>query len=364
MIEQFKTIRIGGEIEISLGDKGTWNASKETILFHIKEVCEEYQDLGYTLTLRQMYYQLVSKDLIPNHFKVYKKLGGLKDDLLYGGYVDWDIFVDRGRVPYIAYTEHNVKGALQRTVDSYNLNKQLGQANHLEVWTEKDAISGIIKRAVNPYTVRVVVNKGYTSSTAIYDSYRRFLDIIKGGQKVVILYFGDHDPSGLDMIRDIRDRVMNFFLNGTRVDALRSDIIDWASDEERLNEVEELSEDDAELFDSYIRTDKSGDSTFEWLRYFFDKHFQVVPIGLTMEQIKKYNPPPNPAKMTDPRSKPYIKKHGNVSWEVDALRPEVMTDIVQTKILEYMDYSIYQDVLDREKLEIAELQSMVDDLNK
>jgi len=363
MKEKFKTIKVSGDININLGDKGIWEADKETLLYHIKEVCEEYHGLGYTLTLRQMYYQLVSKDLIPNHDKVYKKLGKLKDDLLYGGYVDWDIFVDRGRVPYIAYTEHNIKGALQRTVNSYNLNKQLNQETHLEVWTEKDAISGIIKRAVNPYTVRVVVNKGYTSSTAIYDSYQRFLDIIQKGQKVVILYFGDHDPSGLDMIRDIRDRVMNFFLNGDGIAQLNGHIVDWASSDEIMDEVEQLSEEDEELFDSYVKEDKNG-SAFQWVRYFFDKHFEVVPIGLTMEQIEKYNPPPNPAKMTDPRSKPYIKKFGNVSWEVDALRPEVMTDIVQTKILEYMDYETYQDVLDREKIEIAELQDMVDNINK
>jgi len=311
-----------------------------------------------------MYYQLVSKDLIPNHDKVYKKLGKLKDDLLYGGYVDWNVFVDRGRIPHIAYTEENVKGALQRTVNSYNLNKQLGQEYHLEVWTEKDAISGIIKQAVNPYTVRVVVNKGYTSSTAIYASYRRFLHIIEAGQKVVILYFGDHDPSGLDMIRDIRDRVMNFFLNGRGLGALRDRISDWASSSEILDEVEWLSEDDEELFDSYIKTDKKGSDYFDWIRYFFDKHFEVLPIGLTMEQIQKYNPPPNPAKMTDPRCKPYIKKFGPVSWEVDALRPEVMTEIVQTKILEYMDYDIYQDVLDREKKEKSQLQKIVDSLNE
>lgn len=363
MKEKFKTIRIGGDININLEDKGMWNADKETLLHHIKEVCEEYHDLGYTLTLRQMYYQLVSKDLIPNHFKVYKKLGKLKDDLLYGGYIDWDIFVDRGRIPHISYTEHDVKGALQRTVNYYSLNKQLGQENHIEVWTEKDAISGIIKRAVDPYTVRVVVNKGYTSSTAIYNSYQRFLDIINKGQKVIILYFGDHDPSGLDMIRDIRDRVMNFFLNGQGIAHLNKQIVDWASSEEIMDEVADLSEYDEELFDSYVKEDKEG-SAFQWVRYFFDQHFEVVPIGLTMEQIKKYNPPPNPAKMTDPRSKPYIKKFGNVSWEVDALRPEVMTDIVQTKILQYMDNSIYQDVLDREVIEKAELQNIVDDLNK
>lgn len=360
MKEKFRDIKVSGNINISLKEKGYWSESKENILWQIQEVCEDYLDMGYNLTLRQMYYQLVSKDAIPNHDKVYKKLGKLKDELLYAGITDWRVFVDRGRVPHIGYFEDDIPSALQRTINCYSIDKQLGQPYHIEVWTEKDAISGILRRAIDPYTVRLVVNKGYTSSTAIYDSYRRFVRKIEAGQKVRILYFGDHDPSGLDMIRDIRNRIMTMFLNGDALGTLSQIVLDWANLE---NIRKSLGDMDSDLLQSYIKIDEDGDSSFDWYRYFFEEHFQVKHIGLTMEQIKKYNPPPNPAKLTDPRAKAYVKQYGPVSWEVDALRPEVMTDIVTTEILSYMDDDIYQKLLVREEEEIEKFKRIVDDID-
>jgi hypothetical protein len=67
-------------------------------------------------------------------------------------------------------------------------------------------------------------------------------------------------------------------------------------------------------------------------------HFKIIPIGLTMEQIEQYKPPHNPAQITDPRAKDYVKKFGQKSWEVDALDPDTMIEIVEDKILEAVEF--------------------------
>ena len=315
MKETFKKLKNSSKINLKLSPTKTWSVDKNVLHGQIIEVCEEYESNGDTMTLRQLYYQLVAKDLIPNHIRVYQKLSALKDELCYGGKLDWSVFEDRGRVPSRAYFENSVSGALQRAVDYYALNRQLNQDVLIEVWTEKDAISGILAKVTNPYTISLVVNKGYNSSTAMYNSYKRFAEAFKQGKSVRILYFGDHDPSGLDMIRDIEDRLNFMFDRGVRVS-----------------------------------------------NYFVD--FEVIPVGLTMEQINEFNPPHNPAKITDPRASRYIAEFGQKSWEVDALKPAVMRSIVDEKIKEIMDMEKYHNVLAKEALDRNKITDIIDNIKE
>lgn len=352
--EKFKDSKLNGTINIKLdSEKGNWVMDKNIMLNNIISICESYFEGGDIMTLRQLYYQLVAKDLIPNHFKVYKKIGALKDELVYAGLLDWDIFEDRGRVPHRAYFENNIKGALNRTKDWYTLNRQLGQPTHIEVWTEKDAISGILKNITNPYTIRLAVNKGYTSSTAIHEAYKRFSKSIINGQKVKVLYFGDHDPSGLDMIRDIKDRLEMMFIKGDQL----TDLCDSYETETPISNLP-----------GYENMDDIDDS-HEWLcklsegkKQLYLKEndcFEIKHIGLTMDQIQMYNPPHNPAKIKDPRAKWYIEKFGPISWEVDALSPDIMRSIVKDSILEIMDESIYKDVLEKERDDKSKISKMI-----
>ncbi len=369
MKEQFRNIKLDGAINMNIADKGEpkmyWKAQKRDIINSIIEVCNEYRRGGYVLTLRQLYYQLVGKDLIPNKDKVYKKLSSLKDEVVYSGMVDWDVFEDRGRVPSTPYYENSIADALSYTADGYRLNRQKNQKNHVEVWTEKDAISSILKGVTSDYGITLVVNKGYTSSTAIYGAYKRFFRKIAKGEKVTILYFGDHDPSGLDMIRDIRDRLMFMFVDGERKEELEKKIDSWAM---------EIDEEDGEETYTDIcwsyhndsnckRMYSDGEEGFCYERAYFNHHFQIIPIGLTMEQIEQYNPPPNPAKVKDPRAKAYVDKFGAVSWEVDALKPSVMEDIVQSQIELAIDMDVYNDVIADEEQDREKIAEIVKSLN-
>lgn len=265
-------------------------------LEEINSIIEEYALQGYKLTLRQLYYQLVSKDIIPNKKSEYSKLGHLLKNGRMAGVVDFEAIEDRIRIPKRPYWVTGITDALEDTISQYRLNRQSKQDIYIECFCEKDAISNILYRVTSYYHIYLIINRGYSSCTAIHDAYQRF----QNHSDNVILYFGDHDPSGLDMIRDIRERLEDF---GSTV--------------------------------------------------------EVVPVALTASQIQQYNPPPNPTKITDPRAEWYIQKHGDTSWEVDALEPKILHSLLQQHIESRIDMGLFQDVLDRENKDKDILKKMI-----
>ena len=272
-------------------DKLHLNKNNVIKLEIVNSIIKEYEQQGYKLTLRQLYYQLVSRSIIPNNKKEYAKLSTLLVKGRMAGMVDWNAIEDRIRVPFLPYWVENIEGAIDDTIDYYRLDRQKGQPVYIELWVEKDALSGVLKRITSHYHINLMVNRGYSSCTAMYDASKRFYVQENNGIDTHILYLGDHDPSGLDMLRDIKERL-------------------W--------------------------------------------EFQVEPeirhIGLTSQQIKKYNPPPNPAKISDPRAKWYIREYGETSWEVDALNPKILHSLVQANVENLIDIdSFNKKIKDEEK---------------
>jgi len=273
------------------------------ILKTIGAVVENYQAQGYTLTLRQLYYQLVARDLIENSDLSYKRIGKILTEARYGGLVDWSAIEDRVRRPKLPYWAHDIADAMSDTVSSFRLNRQKGQTTYVEVWVEKDALSSVLSRVTSKYHIHLMVNRGYSSASAMFDAYLRFKDALNNTAcDAVILYLGDHDPSGLDMIRDIEDRM------------------------------KEMLERDG-----------------------YEHDIRVKPIALTMEQIKQYNPPPNPAKLTDSRAQEYISIHGRQSWELDALPPEVLNELLTTHIEQEIDLDLFNAVVNQEGILLGKL---------
>lgn len=278
------------------------NKKSQLLLNAINVIIADYEEQGYVLTLRQLYYQLVTKNIILNKDTEYKKLGRLLKEGRMAGIVDWSAIEDRVRQPYVPYWVTGVENAIKDTIRQYRLDRMKTQDVYIEVWVEKDALSGVLKRITEKYHIKLMVNRGYSSASAMYDSYKRFIKQLRKGKEVYILYLGDHDPSGLDMIRDINDRIKEM---------LQKDV------------------------------DFEGDD------YISD--FNVNQIGLNMEQIKMFNPPPNPAKIKDPRAKWYIQQYGPVSWEVDALNPKTLNKLLEDSILELIDIDLYEDILSQEE---------------
>ncbi len=160
------------------------------MLERINTILEEYRNDGYVLTLRQLYYQLVSKDIIPNNDREYAKLSNILKKGRMAGIVDWSAIEDRVRVPKLPYWVRDVQHAIQDTIEQYRVNRMQGQQRNIEIWVEKDALSNVLFRVTSKYHIRLMVNRGYSSISAMYDAHRRLRS------SDVILYFGDHDPSG------------------------------------------------------------------------------------------------------------------------------------------------------------------------
>jgi hypothetical protein len=257
-------------------------------------IISEFQKQGYVLTLRQLFYQLVSRGLIENSKASYDSLSETLTNARMAGMVDWDAIEDRGRFPRIPDCTNSVQEALLQAAKYFRVNRQIWQDKYIEVWCEKDALSGILERVTHHYHVNLIINRGYGSTTSAYSAAQRIKGELEDDKEFChILYFGDHDPSGLDMIRDVHDR-----LNTMQV----------------------------------------------------TEGFEVKHIALTTSQVEYYKPPENNlkkdnfGKLTDPRGISYYKEFGNSSWEVDALSPEVLTHLLQVEIESVIDMSKFKEV--------------------
>jgi hypothetical protein len=273
------------------------------LIERVNNILEEYKKQGIKVTLRQVYYQLVARDIIQNKDSEYRKLSSLLTNARYSGIIDWNAIEDRTRIPNIPNTFENIEHLLRVASENYQLNKWEKQDYYIELWTEKDAISSVIYPITQQYQVTLVVNRGYSSASSMYVSSQRFFqnrikaNEFSGLKRSILLYLGDFDPSGLDMDRDIKTRFEEF---GVEVEVLR--------------------------------------------------------IGLTQEQISKYKLPRNPAKISDVRAKEFISKYGVNSYEVDALRPEVLQELIQSSILNYLKVEEFELVRKQEQQDLKKLQ--------
>lgn len=263
-------------------------------------VVDEYSKQGYDLTLRQVYYQLVARGYISNNERSYKNTGNLINDGRLAGLIDWNSITDRTRNLRKNGHWETPADVIKSAKYSYLLNKWEGQQNYIEVWVEKDALVDVIGQVCDPLDVPFFSCRGYTSQSEMWTAAQRFRNQRKRGQRIII-HLGDHDPSGIDMTRDIQDR---------------------------LN--------------------------------LFGADVHVKRVALTMEQINMYNPPPNPAKISDSRASKYIEEYGDESWELDALEPRVITTLIQNEVTTYRDDALYQAICARELKGKEELQMLCD----
>jgi hypothetical protein len=309
MKERFRFKQFKQSLRIKLSNGQYWEANTYGLIGAISEIIEKYSEKGIRMTLRQLYYQLVAADIIPNDDRCYKKLSTLLTDSRYIGIVDWEAIEDRVRVPKVPSEWDSIPDIVLSAISSFRLPRWERQEYYLELLTEKDALSSILAPIAHKWHVTFCINRGYTSATAIYDTFKRVYSEVKKGKKAVLLYLGDHDPSGLDMIRDIELRLQEFCV----IKGLQ-----------------------------------------------FNNDGYVKQIALTTEQVKKYSPPPNPAKITDPRAKLYIQRYGRKSWEVDALPPDTMISLVEKSIKNYIDIDRWNTIIDEEKGQKEKLQTILE----
>jgi len=265
------------------------------IIAKANEIIESYQDQGFDLTLRQLYYQFVARDIIRNKQKEYMRLASIVNDARLAGLIDWEAIVDRTR--NLADLSHwnDPSDIVQAVAEQYRVDLWSTQKMRVEVWIEKDALAGILESVCPDLDVPYFSCRGYTSQSEMWGAAMRIVKRAKKGQATTILHFGDHDPSGIDMTRDIEDRLR--------------------------------------LFSRHHIPGKPV--------------FVIKRLALNMDQIQEYNPPPNPAKVTDSRFEGYQREHGDESWELDALEPSVLAGLISEEIEELID----ADAMDERKAE-------------
>ena len=268
------------------------------LIEQVNAVVADYAQQGYSLTLRQVYYQLVSRNVIPNNERSYDNLGTLISNGRLAGLIDWNAIEDRTRgVRALPHWEHP-REIIQSAAASYNIDLWQDQDYYVEVWVEKDALIGIVEQSASAYDVPCFSCRGYVSQSEMWAAAQRI--IAQAGKKCVILHLGDHDPSGIDMTRDISERLSLF---GARV--------------------------------------------------------RVRRIALNMAQIEQYSPPPNPAKLTDTRAQAYIRQYGGNSWELDALEPRTLDALIGDHIARYVDAEKFKLTLLRQEQDRATILRLV-----
>lgn len=282
--------------------KKRFSRKSEAIIDHANTIISSYLRQGLTLSLRQLYYRFVAADLIPNSQAEYKKLGTIISDARLAGLIDWDAIEDRGRNLISPQTWHSPSQIIEAVAHSYAIDLWEGQRHRVEVWVEKEALIGVISNAANTLQVPSFACKGYTSQSEMWRAGRRFKRYREQGQQPVVIHLGDHDPSGIDMSRDITDR----------------------------------------------------------LTLFAEHDVKVERIALNMDQVQLYDPPPNPAKLKDTRAPDYIVKYGTDSWELDALEPSVLDALIRDTIRKYRESLLYNSRLREQEREKESLQKLAD----
>ena len=264
-----------------------WNPNQKSLdlVNDANTIIDEMRRQGYTLTLRQLYYQFVARDWIPNTERSYKNLGNLVTKGRMAGLISWTAIEDRNRGQRGWYSEEDHDKLIEGLEDQISFDFWQRQPHYVEVWVEKEALGNVIARACQKRGVTYLSCKGYLSASEAWRAGRRMMYYQAEGKECHIIHLGDHDPSGIDMTRD----------NDVRTN----------------------------LFAEAAGT------------------VHMHRIALNMDQVEDQSPPPNPTKLSDSRAGDYISRYGHDSWELDALQPSYINEIIQSEIEDFIDDDIW-----------------------
>lgn len=293
---QYQDLRFGGD-------------ALETIA-QANRIIAEFEARGVYVTLRQVYYQFVARGLTGgrNEQKIYKRLGDVLNRGRLAGLISWQAMEDRTR-------------NLESRPSWFTTGEFMGDVPHWfhrDLWDnqpyrvifgiEKDAGVGTIAGVCHENDCPYISCRGYLSQSEAWRLGRKMEEWIDRGQRVVFGYLGDHDPSGKDMTRDLRERLSMFC--GHEIDVRR--------------------------------------------------------LALNMDQVETYNPPPNPVKLTDSRAgvrradgtytpgsyRETQRRAGydpDTCWEMEALSPITVIELVQELVDEFRDPVRWNEAVDRQE---------------
>ena len=252
----------------------------------------EYLAQGFALTLRQSFYQFVARALLENLFNDYKRLGRIVRDARDGGLIDWDAIEDRTREVNTHTFWTNPAGIISAAAQQYRGHLWAGQRYRPEVWIEKEALLGVIESVCAELRVPYFAHRGNNSQTLQYQAGKRFAEYLDQGLIPIVLHLADHDPNGIDMTRDNTER----------------------------------------------------------LALYARQEIEVRRIALNMDQVRQHNPPPSFVKDGDTRTSGYREQFDtDECWELDALSPTLIADLIRTEIEQLIDWPKWRSAQAREE---------------
>ena len=264
------------------------HAKTRRLIERARTILEEH----HPMTVRQVYYQLVSRHVLNNNRGQYQAVSNALVDARKEGVIPWEWIEDRLRRPRTVSMWTGLSEFAATAQRAYRRNVWESQPGYTEAWLEKDALSGIFEDVLRGYGVTLNVGRGYDG----WDSIRNAAERYEDGEDVTVLYFGDLDPSGEDMVRSLRVRLG-----------------------------------------------------------FFECHPEIVKCALVAEDITRYNLPPDFTKASDTRSPAFVARYGDVSVELDALPVDVLMERLRTEVESRLDLEALENVRETERAEREQL---------
>jgi hypothetical protein len=290
------------------------------------EICREYAAQGLKMTARQVYYALVAKGLLENGQNFYRKVIAATSQARLNGTFPIDMLEDRGRTVNsivgrgqfdIDWAHESLGESIKRAPLEYlYTQKWFGQPNLVSTWVEKEALAGVFEEPCRSTGAGLFACKGYPSLSALWQWCTQIDDILtlssfadgqlaleQGDgdhyQEIHVLYFGDHDPDGLEIPRVAEEQLKTIIsVHGHRL--------------------------------------RNTPPPIKFHR-----------IALTLAQIQQHNPPPFPAKQTSSRYDKYVAETGlDDAWELDALPPNELQRLIRQEVGSLWDQDIHQTFLD------------------
>jgi hypothetical protein len=298
------------------------------VIDQINAILEEHQAQGFSLTLRQLFYQYVARGLMPNTLKTYTYLGATLRDGRLAGLIDWDAIEDRTRETHRWMTWADPATMIRTDAEQYAEDPWVEHDVRLFVWIEKAALVNIVEAACSEWSVPYFAVRGYNCLSEMYATGKEFRRLIDSGTGPVVLYLGDHDPSGINMPR-VAERDLTMFA------------------------IESLDEGFVE--------NRTRQRAIVLLRDGGEIQIEVRRVALNIDQVEQYNLPPNYPKETDKRSPAYVEEFATEEcWELDALEPTIIDRLLREEIESFVDMRKWRAAKEKEQANRDTLASVAE----
>lgn len=257
----------------------------------LQQIVDEYD----RMTVRQIYYQAVSRGVIDKTEVEYKStICRLLADMRRDGTIPYDKIADNTRWMRKPRTYSGLHDMLENTHRTYRRALWDEQDAYVEIWLEKEALAGVLVEITSKWDVPLMVTRGYPSISYVHSAAET---IEAQGKPAYLFYFGDHDPSGVDIDRCLEKQ----------------------------------------------------------LRELTDAEIHIERVAVTRQQIAEFELPTRPTKKSDSRSKNFVGE----SVEVDAIDPETLCDICDSCIRRHIDLDSYYRMRQVEDAERDTLATMI-----